>query len=236
MKQTHDEKMAMIEWYKSLPTIGEMRARRIAAESEKISVSKGNRKMGRVPSVSLPPVVTCAPRVPCSIADADGRTPCYVVANIYRGPYGARVSAAYDRNLRILTASRSEFFRQLHAYIKRTRPEFFRFHVSGDWVNRAHMRAALGTARAFPAVRFMAFSKRLSWFPVASTVPRNFSLIASLWPNWGKRPRGYRVAYMDDGNETRITRRAIACLGNCETCAMCFHLPSLRRDVVFKKH
>jgi hypothetical protein len=201
---------------------------------EKISVSRGNRKMGRVPSVSLLPVVTCAPRVPCSVV-ADGRKlpHCYAARIVALRPC---VRDAYARNTRILRRSQLEFFRQLDAYIRRTRPEFFRFHVSGDFINRAHMRAAFGTAAAFPSVRFMAFSKRLSWFPVASTVPRNFSLIASLWPGWGKRPRGYRVAYMDDGNETRITRNAIACLGNCESCAMCFHLPALRRDVVFKKH
>ena len=200
---------------------------------ERVSISRGNIKVGRVPSVSLPHIVTCNPSAPCAQVDADGRAACYMDKLVRLRP---NVRAAYDRNLRILRASRAEFFRQLSAYLEKREPEFFRFHVCGDFINRAHMRAAFETARTFPDVRFLAFSKRLSWFPRASTVPRNFSLVASLWPGWGKRPTGYRVAYMTDGTETRTTARTLPCVGNCETCAFCWNLRTLRRDVVFRKH
>jgi hypothetical protein len=200
---------------------------------ECISVSRGNIKVGRIPSVSLPHIVTCNPCAPCAQRDADRNAPCYVDKIVRLRP---NVRAAYERNLRILIASRAEFFRQLYAYLGKHNPEFFRFHVSGDFINRAHMRAAFETARAFPSIKFLAFSKRLSWFPRVSTVPRNFSLVASLWPSWGKRPTGYRVAYMNDGTETRINARTLPCVGNCETCAFCWNLRTLRRDVTFRKH
>ena len=189
--------------------------------------------MGRIPSVSLPHIITCNPAAPCTRPDEHGRIPCYIDKIVRLRP---NVRDAYARNLRILTASRAEFFRQLDAYLERTRPEWFRFHISGDWISRAHMCAAFETALAFPSVRFLAFSKRLSWFPPLYTLPRNFSLIASLWPGWGKRPKGYRVAYMDDGTETRYTARALRCVGNCETCTFCWNLRTLRRDVVLPKH
>lgn len=201
---------------------------------EQISVSEGNIKVGRIPSVSLPHVVTCNPDAPCAQPDAaTGLAPCYMSKLLRRRPH---INAAYDRNLRILRASRAEFFRQLSAYLEKRNPEYFRFHVCGDFINRAHMRAAFETARAFPSVRFLSFSKRLEWFPKPSTVPDNYSLVASLWPSWGKRPTGYRVAYMNDGTETRTNARTLPCVGSCETCAFCWNLRTLQRDVVFSKH
>lgn len=203
-------------------------------KQEKISISKGNMKVGRVPSVSLLPIVTCAARVPCSIVpDGKKRAPCYVAGYIAARPV---VRAAYARNTRILKRTPADFFRQLHAFIERTRPEFFRFHIAGDFTSAAHLRRAFGTAAAFPSVRFLAFSKRYELFPVPSAVPVNFSLIASMWPGYGKRPRGYRCAFMQDGTETRVTPDAVPCPGNCETCAMCWALPRLGCDVVFSKH
>ncbi len=203
------------------------------AEFERVSISRGNVKIGRIPSVSLPHIITCGPLVPCAQRNADGRAPCYVDKIVRLRP---NVRRAYERNLRIWRADPVDYFAQLYAFLDPAQPDFFRFHVSGDFPSRAYMRDAFETARAFPDVRFLSFSKRLSWFPRASTLPRNFSLIASLWPSWGKRPTGYRVAYMDNGTETRTTSRTLPCVGNCETCAFCWNLRTLRRDVVFKQH
>ena len=203
---------------------------------QKISISRGNRKTGRVPSVSLMPVVTCVQNVPCSLPDDTGRPPCYALRNMLAGPYGARIRDAWQRNTDILFASVSEFFDQLHEYLNRRRPEMFRFHIGGDFINAEHLDHAFRTARLFPGTGFVAFSKNFEIFPRASTVPRNFTLVASLWPNYGTRPRGYRVAFMQDGREHRVTPAALRCLGNCETCGFCWHLRTLRRDVVFKQH
>lgn len=128
------------------------------------------------------------------------------------------------------------FISQLSAYLERRKPKYFRFHVSGDYPTREYMARTFDVARAFPNVRFLAFSKRFEWFPRASTVPRNYSLIASLWPKWGTRPRGYRVAFMNDGTETRITRNALHCPGGCDNCGLCWNLRGMRRDVEFPLH
>ncbi|MHC4155350.1 MAG: GP88 family protein [Planctomycetota bacterium] len=181
------------------------------------------------------PVVTCVPGVPCSIPDDTGRPPCYAL-HMLAGPYGARIRDAWQRNTDILNASQSEFFSQLHGYLTRRRPEYFRFHIAGDYVNTEHLNRAFQTARLFENTRFLSFSKRFEFFPAASTVPRNFTLVASLWPGFATRPRGYRVAFMQDGREHRVTPAALRCLGNCETCGFCWNLRTLRRDVVFQKH
>jgi len=200
-----------------------------AVEKFRIRISEKNRKMGAVPSVSLPPVKSCARDIPCARV-------CYVVCNMLRGRYGATIARSYAANLAFLLADADAFFGQLSQYLQRRKPEYFRFHVSGDFISPDHMRRAFDVARAFPGVRFLAFSKRLEWFPRASTVPRNFSLIASLWPNWGERPPGYRVAFMQDGTETRAPANALHCPGGCDVCGLCWNLRGLRRDVVFPKH
>lgn len=196
----------------------------------KIRISPGNRKLGYIPSVSFPPVVTCAARIPCAAT-------CYAV-KMTRGPYGAAILKSYRANFELFTADRAEFFRQLAEFLQRRAPHFFRFHVSGDFIDADHMARAFDVAREFPAVRFLAFSKRHALFPRPSAVPVNFSLVASLWPNWGTRPRGFRVAYMQtaDRAESRVPASAVLCPGNCETCAACWNLREMRRDVVFMKH
>jgi len=197
----------------------------------RIRISDKNKKMGNVPSVSFPPVITCGAKIPCAVK-------CYVVRNMIGGRYGKTIAASYAANLEFFNADRDAFFGQLARFLERRTPRFFRFHVSGDVIDADHMRRMLDTARTFPDVRFLAFSKRFELFPTRRNVPRNFALIASLWPKWGTRPRGYRAAFMQtaDGAEKRVPSNALECPGNCETCGACWNLDAVRRDVVFLEH
>lgn len=204
------------------------------APRERLSISPGNIKTGRIPSVSLPHVVTCNRDAPCTIPDASGRRPCYMDKLVKLRP---NVRAAYARNLRIWNADGAEYFEQLYAYLRKHAPRFFRFHVCGDYPSQIYFNGTIDTARAFPAVRFLAFTKQFHMLPRAASVPRNYSIVASMWPHWNvSRPTGYRCAWMTDGTETRQPSTAIECPGNCETCSMCWTLRTLRRDVIFRKH
>jgi hypothetical protein len=201
-------------------------------QRETVSISRGNTKTGDVPSVSLPHVITCNRAAPCTRPNRNGARPCYIDKIVRLRP---NVRAAYERNLRIWRRDAAQYFGDIAAFLERVRPDYFRFHVSGDFPTRRYMADTFETARRFPAVRFLAFSKRLTWFPDVATLPENYTLVASLWPRWGERPDGYRVAFMTDGTETRAAH-ALPCPGNCETCGMCWNLPRLAVDVVFKKH
>ena len=194
----------------------------------RIRISKGNIKMGLIPSVSLPAIKTCG-NVPCT-------RDCYVVRNMYHGPYGKNIIKSHSANLELLTTDREEYFFQLENWILKHKPSLFRFHVSGDFIDKDHMVRTVNLARKLPYTGFLVFSKRHEWFPHPRMVPCNMALIASLWPGWSKRPKGYRVAFMQDGNEDRIPNNAIHCPGNCETCWACWSLRKLRRDVYFVKH
>ena len=70
-----------------------------------ISVSKGNTKMGAIPSISLPPIVTCSNR---AIGTCSKK--CYA-CKICR--YSKEAKAAYSRNLDILKNNPDLFFKIL---------------------------------------------------------------------------------------------------------------------------
>ena len=61
-----------------------------------------------------------------------------------------------------------------------------------------------------------------------------------VFPAWaGMRflnPHRHRVAWMQDGTETRVPEDAIGGPGNCETCGLCYELSRLGRNVVFYEH
>jgi len=196
--------------------------------AHRIRISKGNVKVGAVPSISLPPVITCAPKIPCALK-------CYARKMIARR---ANIGASYQANLDYLLADPESFFDDLSRFLSRSAPALFRFHVSGDFISGEHLGRALSLARSFSEIRFLAFSKRFEFFPSARSLPKNFSLIASLWSNWGERPKGYRAAYMRDPRspDSRIPRSAIHCSGGCESCGMCWDLRKLKRDVYFDLH
>jgi hypothetical protein len=62
-------------------------------------------------------------------------------------------------------------------------------------------------------------------------------IVFSAWPGMTfLNPHGHRVAWMQDGSETRVPDDAIECPGNCESCGLCFEHDRLGRDVVFHKH
>ena len=90
-----------------------------------LKVSPGNDKMGRIPSVSLPAIVTCRNGCPC--ADK-----CYAHKLERLRP---TVRNAYKSNLELLNSDPDTYWREVEAAIMTTR--FFRFHVSGDIPNGA---------------------------------------------------------------------------------------------------
>lgn len=196
-------------------------------------VSSGNTKVGRAANVSLLPGVTCPRGVPC-------RRKCYACRSLrlYR-----EVRAGWSRNTRL--ARNPPLFmagvaRQLLEAKSRGRlPAYFRWHIGGDFPSLGYMRLAVRLAAMFPAVRFMAFTKRYRWAAqVAAELPPNFALILSAWP--GRRmcnPAKLPTAWAQDGTETRIPAGAVACPGQCDGCRQCWAIGETpAKAVVFTLH
>ena len=142
----------------------------------KISISAGNRKMGAIPSVSLPACITCNPSAPCF-------KKCYAVrmARLYK-----TVKNAYQRNLDILTENPVAYWAQVRASAMTTK--FFRFHVSGDIPNGEYLIQMIETARAIPSTNFLAFTKQFhivnDYLRNRGTIPENLKIIFSNWDAW----------------------------------------------------
>ena len=196
----------------------------------RISISDGNTKMGKVPSVSLTPCVSCAKDAPC-------RKRCYIL-KAFRMYEATR--KAYRSNLTAYRRNPSGYFAAIDAYLNRKQSKYFRFHVGGDCPDAKYMLHVVAMASKHPNTTFLLFTKRYQWVSDIMdkmSLPSNLSIVLSAWPGYDMHnPHGLPVAWMQDGTETRVPDTALPCPGNCETCGLCFKLAATGCDVVFNAH
>lgn len=179
--------------------------------NSKITISPGNRKLGGIPSVSLPACVTCNPAAPCF-------KECYAakVARIYPS---ARDS--YDHNLQVLKENPGAYWLQVRAAAAVVR--FFRYHVSGDIPSMAYFVEMCETAADLPGTRFLAFTKQYDivndYLNAGGTIPDNLTVIFSNWGRWKcENPHGLpECEVIFKGEEPREDWKV--CGGNCTECA-----------------
>ena len=175
-----------------------------------VSISKGNRKMGYIPSVSLPPVITCAKGCTCA-------KKCYA-AKLCR-IYGT-VRKAYARNLDILKNDMDNYFTQVKAAAMVTK--YFRFHVSGDIYDMNYLDRMVKLAQDLPGTTFLAFTKQYNFvnnFLQYAAIPDNLKIIFSEWPGMDMyNPYNLPVAHVIfKGSEPADNWKI--CGGNCSECA-----------------
>ena len=196
-----------------------------------VSISSGNRKLGSVPSTSMTPGRTCPKGVPCL---GQG---CYALKALRLYP-GTR--AAWRRNEDLAKHHPDSYFIQIAAQVAKAKPRLFRWHVAGDILNRNYLCGMCRIAFANPQTHFLAFSKAfeiVNEYEDREAIPANLVIVFSAWPKMTfLNPHGHRIAWMQDGTETRVPEGALECPGNCESCGMCYELDRLGRDVVFHKH
>lgn len=205
------------------------------------SISSGNSKLGEIPSFSLLPGVTCSKEA-CRHCLQEG---CYAVKNAFRAGYNpdrnttlsawARNTAAAKQHLPALEAFLNAYFSSISA------PRFFRIHASGDFFSVEYAEMWRRVIKRHNGTRFLFFTKQWEIMRKVDFLGiENLSPVLSGWTGCDVPQdlisAGYRVAWCDDGIETRIPADAIECPGNCETCGMCWSLYTLRRDTFFHKH
>lgn len=176
-----------------------------------ISISKGNSKMGFIPSVSLPPVVTCAAGCTCA-------KKCYA-AKLCR-IYGS-VRKAYNRNLEILNNNELEYWHQVNNAVKMSK--YFRFHVSGDIVDSHYFNWMATIADMNPGTTILAFTKQYNiingYISTVGPLPSNLKIIFSAWPGMPmENPYNMPVAHVIFKGQEPADHWKI-CGGNCSECA-----------------
>ena len=176
-----------------------------------VSISKGNSKMGAIPSVSLPACVTCNPSAPCFKL-------CYAakITRLYK-----TVKTAYENNLNILNNNPVLYWDQVKTAAKMAR--YFRYHVSGDIPDLAYLINMIDVARELPHTQFLAFTKQYTivndYLKYNGTIPENLKIIFSNWGAW-KCDNPYNLPVCEiilKGSEPAPDWKI--CGGNCTECA-----------------
>ena len=176
-----------------------------------VSISKGNSKMGAIPSVSLPACITCNPGAPCFKL-------CYAakITRLYK-----TVKTAYENNLTILKENPAEYWQQVKNGAKMAR--YFRYHVSGDIPNLEYFNNMVVLAQELPHTSFLAFTKQYNivneYLNAGGVIPSNLKVIFSNWGAWKtENPHGLpECEIILKGNEPAPEWKI--CGGNCTECA-----------------
>ena len=177
----------------------------------KVSISKGNSKMGAIPSVSLPACVTCNPGAPCFKL-------CYAakITRLYK-----TVKTAYENNLTILNTDPALYWEQVKQGAQMAR--YFRYHVSGDIPNADYLVQMIKLAKSLPNTHFLAFTKQYyivnQFLNDGGTIPKNLKIIFSNWGAW-KCENPYNLPVCEiilKGSEPAPDWKI--CGGNCTACA-----------------
>lgn len=200
-----------------------------------ICISKGNGKMGEIPSVSLPAGVTCG-NVPCL-------KQCYARKLTLLRP---NVKDSYAKNYQILVSDPDTYWREVNAQLCLSR--FFRFHVSGDIPDKEYLRQMIRAAKKNGHCEILCFTKKYDMvneeIDSGAKLPGNLHLIFSVWKGLDiSNPHNLPEAHVryKDGTTT-ASPYAIPCnkySGNCAICASieggCWSL-NKGEQVVFDEH
>jgi len=193
-------------------------------------IAAQNSKLGKIPNISTIPGADCLRGVPCAKISE-----CYAMKFFNMYP---NVRNAWRHNSQLAHKHPEQYFNGIRQYLSKKEPRFFRWHVAGDILDQRYLDAMKAIALDYPAIKFLAFTKRYEFD--YSDLPVNLSIVFSAW--YGKqlpeRPKDVFVAYVRDEKQLdeRIPNDAIECPGHCESCGMCWSLKNLKRDVVFHKH
>lgn len=237
VKMSVDEKIRVrLERFRAAYVDAVQRIR--AGEEMHVSISAGNIKMGAVPSVSLLPIMTCpaACRGTCA-------GDCYAAKIAALRP---SVAAAYAKNTALAFIRPEQYWKEVRKAIAGAR--FFRYHVSGEILNKAYFAEMVRSAVDYPHCDILAFTKRFDavndWIRDNGPLPVNLHILFSGWENLVPEnphnlpetqviPADASTAWWDLPDGWKV------CGGNCFECATgcrgCFTAKS-GETIAFKKH
>ena len=185
-------------------------------------ISKGNRKIGRVMNVSLPPLMTCKNCSGC-------KGFCYDIKACLQ--YPNTVIDARIRNYTVLKKDRQLYFETIdHAISRRRTNKYFRWHVAGDIVDIDYFWRMCGTARRHTDFIFWTYTKNYNVVNEycrlygRDAIPENFTIMFSEWDGMPlDNPYNFPVftCKLKDGNKNHKPEyfdSLYKCPGNCDIC------------------
>lgn len=183
------------------------------AENLKITVSKGNKKIGNVLNVSLAPIVTCMNCAKCMYY-------CYDIKAVLAYP---SVLYARARNTALFYLDRDLFFAKLHQVMRRRKKnKYLRFHVSGEIVDIDHFVRMVETAKMFPDFKIWTYTKMYTIINAycdlygKESIPGNFTVMFSEWEGVPMDNKYNFPVFNAVEKGTEI--KGFKCPGNCQEC------------------
>ena len=183
-----------------------------------VTISKGNKKIGRVWNLSTAPAITCGNCSACIRF-------CYAIRDIFKFGYDFLkncILRSRAKNTAILLFDRSEFFRQIDTFCSSNRKvKIFRWHVSGEILDDDYFYRMCDIAIKHPDWIFWSYTKMFScvnhYFEKHSgRLPKNLHVMFSRWmqeeiDNPFGMPEFHTVEEVPAGAEN-------VCCGNCQFC------------------
>lgn len=189
-----------------------------------IKISKGNSKLGKIPNISLVPVKDCGNCSGC-------KTDCYALKSYKQYP---NVRAAWQQNSTMHKLSLESTNYHIRKWFDKNKPEYFRIHVAGDFLNQEHVDMWVKIAEDYRDTKFLAFTKMGNLTYMGT--PPNLSIIASQWPGMNNNLHYLRYAGLEkDKKFMAWSTPKYNCPGSCTTCKVCWDTEDIR-DIIFKKH
>lgn len=180
-----------------------------------VSISKGNIKMGDVPSVSTLPLVTC-PKV---CRETCGKEGCYAEKIACLRPNVAR---SYARNTVYRLKDPTGYYEEIHNFIRFSGCRSFRFHVSGEMTRYSDMLEIAVIAEYYPNCDILVFTKQFeivnSYIDYYGELPGNLHIVFSEWDGLEvDNPYSLPTArVLEKGKE--VPENIKICGGNCFEC------------------
>ena len=192
-----------------------------------LKISSGNSKLGNVPNLSLPPITSCRPDVPC-------HSKCYAKKFYQMWP---SVKAAWDSNMQLYDEDPDRFFHDLIVWLTMNKPPRFRLHVSGDFPDEMYFIRMCEAFEAQPQTQCLVFTKRYD-YPLR-IAPENMKVVLSLWPGLTKPEIAEELPCAYLSHDVRVERleTIIKCRSGCVECGYaCWNGLSSELPVVFDMH
>jgi len=192
----------------------------------KISIPKGNNKLGSIPAYSLPPDKTCKGN-PCH------KKGCYYNKFVKLRP---TVKKSVYNNWELLKKHHGteQTIFDICRSIEKNKPNYFRWFVGGDIPSQLFLDGMYYVALTNPETKFLCYTKKYNKYDFSNT-PKNLQIVYSAWVNIPLPPDDKPIAFYQDGTEKRVYN-AITCKGKCDLCFKCWHLSRLKKNVVFNRH
>ena len=203
-----------------------------------VHVSTSVSKLGAsIPTVNLPPIVTCRPNAPCAKCTAEGGG-CYALKGHFTLP---NVKKSLNENLLAYKENPKLYFQMIAESFKMF--NYARFHSSGDLVDMDYLKGMCWVARKCLNTKILCFTKKFEivnqFLAENHKIPKNLVIVFSSWDNFvPENPYNLPMTYVEFKDKSRnahIPQDSIKCTGSCPKCLGCFHLKK-GGSVVFKKH